>query len=228
MPTRKITSSPVKVTGTVPDGQKFESVLEEDFFLLLRFNHLVDSFESQSVSVEWLDKAKKIRKYTPDALVHYRKDLQESATWPSLLCEVKPDFSEDSESPRRHKPPRKENNEENELKWMAAERFATKKGWAFKVVRESEIRTDYLKNARFLLRHLERGVASPYEPKLLAILAERGSMTLGAWAESASNSREERARVLPACYRLIATRQVAMDLSVLLTLESTVKVAPNE
>lgn len=91
-------------------------------------------------------------------------------------------------------------------------------------MRESEIRTPYLSNARFLLRHLERGVDFGYEEKLLNSLAQHGSLKLGAWAAYFSKSHEERARVLPACYRLIATQRVETDLSNLLTLDSIVKV----
>lgn len=227
MPTRRITRSPVKVTGTVPDGQAFESTLEEDFFVLLRFNRLVKSFESQTETVEWLDEAKKIRKYTPDVLVHYRHDIAASANWPPVLCEVKPDLNETSESPRRRMPPRKENEAENQLKWAAATRYAARRGWEFKVVRESEIRTPYFTNARFLLRHLERGVESRFDSDLLEALAERGSLTLAAWAGTQASSVEERARVLPACYRLIATQRVEIDLTKLLTLDSVVKVIAN-
>lgn len=223
MPTRRITRSPVKVTGTAPDGQAFESTLEEDFFVLLRFNRLVKSFESQTETVEWLDEAKKIRKYTPDVLVHYRHDIAESANWPPVLCEVKPDLNETSESPRRRMPPRKENEAENQLKWAAATRYAAKRGWEFKVVRESEIRAPYFTNARFLLRHLERGVESRYDNDLLEALAKRGALTLAAWAGTQASSIEERARVLPACYRLIATQRVEIDLTKLLRLDSVVK-----
>lgn len=224
MPTRRITRSPVKVTGTAPDGQGFESTLEEDFFVLLRFNRLVESFEDQPVSIDWLDDARKMRIYTPDVLVRYRTDMPESANWPPILCEVKPDLNEASESPRRRMPPRKENEEENKLKWAAAARYAAKRGWEFKVVRENEIRTPYLSNARFLLRHLERGVDSRYEGDLLNALAKHGPLKLSAWVAFLSKSQEERARVLPACYRLIATQRVETDLSNLLTLDSMVKV----
>lgn len=228
MPTRKITRSPVKVTGTAPDEQKFESTLEEDFFVLLRFNRLVERFEEQPVTINWLDDAQEIRPYTPDVLVHYRTDLPESENWPPVLCEVKPDFTEETKSPRRRMPPRKENEEENKLKWAAAERYAVKMGWEFKVVRESEIRTPYLSNARFLLRHLERGVDSKYDAELLRLLAQHGSLKLGAWAGLLSKSLEERATVLPACYRLIAKQCVETDLTTLLTLNSVVKVIAYE
>lgn len=227
MPTRRITRSPVKVTGTAPDGQAFESTLEEDFFVLLRFNQLVKSFESQTETVEWLDNAQKIRKYTPDVLVRYRQDFAESSNWPVVLCEVKPDFNDVSESPRRRKPPRKENEEENQLKWVAATRYAAKRGWEFKVVRESEIRTPFFINARFLLRHLERGVESRYDGDLLEALVTKGPLSLSAWAGGQANSLEERARIFPACYRLIATLRVEVDLSKLLTLDTQVKAISN-
>lgn len=223
MPTRRITRSPVKVTGTAPDGQQFESTLEEDFFVLLRFNPFVASFEAQGETVEWRDSEQKIRRYTPDVLVRYRADLAESANWPPVLCEVKPDLNDKSESPRRRKPPRKENEEENKMKWAAAERYAAQKGWGFKVVRESEIRTPYLDNARFLLRALERTADSKHEPALLAWIVERSSSVLGEWASILGTTLEARAEVLPACYRLIALRKVEVDLSVPLTLQSVVK-----
>ncbi len=228
MPTRRITRSPVKVTGTAPDGQGFESTLEEDFFVLLRFNRLVDTFDSQAVTIEWLDESKNIRKYTPDVLVRYRADLPESANMPPVLCEVKPDFNEASESPRRRMPPRTENHAENTLKWAAAQRYAARHGWEFKVVRESEIRTPYLANVRFLLRHLERGVDSRHDEELLAALSQQGSLKLGVWAGALSNSLEERARILPACYRLIAMQLVAVDLSKPLTMDTLVKAIANE
>jgi hypothetical protein len=228
MPTRHITRSPVKVTGTVPDGQKFESSIEEDFFLFLRFNRLVASFEDQPVTLEWRDAKGKIRDYTPDVLVKYRTDLPEAADMIPVLCEVKPDLVEGSKSARRYKPPRKEDEEENKLKWAAAERYASNHGWGFKVYRENEIRTPYLDNARFLLRHMERGRPDPdLERRLLAALKSSGTLSLGDWAGTASSTIMERAQVLPACYWLIGTSQVDADLSTLLRLDSIIKALPD-
>lgn len=227
MPTRRITSSPVKVTGTVPDGQQFESTIEEDFFTLLRFNRLVDSFEHQPVTLEWLDATGKIREYTPDALVRYRTDLPEAADMVPVLCEVKPDLNMETKSPRRRKPPRKEDEEENVLKWGAAERYAARQGWQFKIYRESEIRTPYFDNARFLLRHRERRTASELDKPLLNNLRARGSLTLGEWAATVTSTTQERAEVLPACYRLIAEAQVIVDLTVRISLDSLITACPN-
>lgn len=223
MPTRKIKSCPVKVTGTAPDGQEFESTLEEDFFVLLRFNRLVASFEAQPITIEWQDDKKKIRSYTPDALVHFRKDLEECVNTPSMLCEVKPDRPDESNPSPVRKSPRKENEAENEIKWAAASRYARSQGWEFKVFREKDIRTAYLRNARFLLRTLEKVKDSDLQRELLEKLNELGPLTLEKWAGTLAHSMEARARVLPACYRLIALQQVDVDLEHLLTLQSMVK-----
>lgn len=228
MPTRHITRSPVKVTGTVPDGQKFESSLEEDFFILLRFNRLVASYEHQPITLEWQDATGKIRNYTPDALVYYRTDLPEAAGMIPMLCEVKPDLTENSKTSRRYKPPRKEHEAENHFKWAAAERYASNHGWGFKVYRESEIRTPYLDNARFLMRYLERGIPDPdLDQRLLSTLKKDGTLTLGDWSGTQSSTIAGRAQILPACYRLIATSQVDVDLSTLLSLDSLVKALPD-
>ncbi|MBI5922999.1 MAG: TnsA endonuclease N-terminal domain-containing protein [Betaproteobacteria bacterium] len=227
MPTRRIKASPVKVTGTAPDGQQFESTLEEDFFILLRFNRLVAGFESQPLTLNWLDEKNKIRDYTPDVLIHYRTDLPEAANLPPMLCEVKPDSNDGSESPRRRRPPRKEHEAENRLKWAAAEIHASRQGWHFKVFRESEIRTLYLKNARFLLRFLERPVDSKYEAGLLEHIRKWGQLTLRDWAATIGSTPERRAQVLPACYGLIARQLVDVDLSVPLSLDSVVKAQPD-
>lgn len=222
MPTRRIKACPVKVTGTAPDGQQFESTLEEDFFVLLRFNRLVADFEAQPVTLEWQDDSGKIRKYTPDVLVRFRQDLPESAGRAPELCEIKPTAPGEQSKSRRHKLPRKENDAENLLKWAAAKRYAAKSGWEFKTFFEKDIRTPYLENARFLLRNLERTSNSPHQDELLVTLAEHGPLALGDWASSVSPTLEGRARILPACYRLIAQQRVSADLEQRLSLKTLV------
>jgi hypothetical protein len=212
MPTRKITRSPVKVTGTAPDGQEFESTLEEDFLVLLRFNRLIERVETQTIRVEWADASGKIRLYTPDVLVHYRKDLEESKDLPSKLCEVKPDFGDQKEKNYRRHPPRTEDEEENKLKWAAATRFAALRGWEFEVVRESAIRTPYLKNAKFLLRYLERDFQTHHETEMLECLEREGPMSIEALTRKFSVDFQSRATILPICYRLIAKQQIGTDL----------------
>lgn len=211
------------MTGTAPDGQQFESTIEEDFFVLLRFNRLVSNFEEQPVQVEWLDAKGKIHSYTPDVLVRYRQDLDESVSMPPLLCEIKPDHPEDSSKPVTRKRPYQEDEAENELKWAAAKRYAAAQGWDFSVFREKDIRTPYLKNVRFLLRALEKMKDSHFQPELLKKLDEHGSLTLEEWAGTLASTIETRAKVLPACYRLIALQRVEVDMEQPLTLQSTIR-----
>lgn len=227
MPTRKITRSPVKVTGTVPDGQKFESYLEEDFFTLLRFDHEIERFEEQPITIEWKAENGDYRKYTPDVLITY-KPIEGSQDQPRpLLCEIKPDEQDkNNKSTRRHTPPRKEDEKENTLKWEAAHRYASQQGWLFKVFRESNIRTTYLDNARFLLRYLEREPQSQFRESLLKSL-EAGALTLKEWVSEIATTKEEQARIFPECYWLIATRAVRVDLTNPLTLYSLISL-PSE
>lgn len=206
MPTRKITASPVKVTGTVPNGQKFESKLEEDFLVLVRFDPDVAEFTTQSETVSWISDDGSRHTYTPDVLIKYRPGTERK----TALVEVKPDL--DSDASYQWKPPRNEDPRANQLKWEAATLYAKQRGWDFHVEYEKTIRTPYLANARFLLRYFERGEPSQYDRPLLDMLQQHGIMTLKAWCESISSLRTEQAHIYPACYRLIAHRNVKADL----------------
>lgn len=210
--TRKIKSSPVKVTGYAPDDQQFESALEEDFFVLLRFNLQVERWVRPIDSVVWYDKGGKSRKYTPDVLVFFKPD-EGGEVPPPRLCEVKPSFDDED---RERKPvsrlPRRESAEENELKWAAARREAKRKGWDFLVYTEKEIRTDRLRNAKFLLRYLERGVVDRGSDRVLCLLREQGPMTLKVLLDQLGADAHARAQLAPTVYRLISEGQVKCDL----------------
>ena len=221
MPTRKIRASPVKVTGSTPDGKQFESFLEEDFFVLLRFNRNVESWEANPITLPWLDASGKQRSYTPDVLVHYRPDGTDRNPI-SILCEIKPDFDGETDLPR-NKLPRRDDPIEDEIKWAAATKYAARRGWRFRVYRESEIRTPHLKNAKFLLRYLERNNAYRGEAALLALLKTHKRMTLAEWVSPFAASAGQRAEHLPTCYRLIAEGQVRVDLSTVISFESIVE-----
>lgn len=225
MVTRRIKSDPSKVTGTVATGQKFESTLEEDFFVLLRFNPWVVDFEVQPLQVPWTDKEGKRHIYTPDVLVRYRSDVPLEDRRSPMLCEVKPDLDAEGRTVGgRTRKFRKENPEHNTLKWEAAEHFAAAKGWNFKVYYESDIRTPYLENARFLLAFLERPIEPRSEMALLNNLARMGPMTAGDLLATITTDRQERAMILPTFYRLVATRGIEADLTEPFTLKSTVQV----
>ena len=132
---------------------------------------------------------------------------------------MKPDLVDQNEKTRRQ-PPRSENEEENKLKWAAAARFAALRGWEFEVIRESAIRTPYLKNAKFLLRYLERDFQTHHEADMLECLKREGPMSIEALTRRFSVDIQSRAMVLPTCYRLIGRQQVGTDLMQPLSLNS--------
>lgn len=212
---RKITASPVKVTGFAPNDQPFESALEEDFFVLLRFNPQVRHWSRPKEAIPWRDSAGKTRHYTPDVLVEILS-VDDGTRVDTVLCEIKPDFDEDDDRPVARLP-RKETAEENEQKWKAATLYAARRGWTFRVYRESEIRNDYLRNAKFLLRYLERAPREHGKQELLATLSEHGPLSIHRLVSMAAHSEDEQVRLFPTLYRLIATREVQVDLTSLLT-----------
>jgi len=185
----------------------------------------VEDFEVQAVQVPWTDKEGKRHTYTPDVLVRYRSDVPLEDRRPPMLCEVKPDLDADGRTVGgRSRKSRKENPEHNALKWEAAEHIAAAKGWDFKVYFESEIRTPYLENARFLLAFLERPVEPRSETALLDNLARMGPMTAGDLLATITPDRQERALILPTFYRLVATGGIEADLTEPFTLKSIVRI----
>jgi len=223
MPTRHIKNSPVKVTGTAPDGQEFESFLEEDFFVLLRFNPEVSSFDAQPVTITWTNAQGVSYPYTPDALIHFASKPDGSRE-PSVLCEVKPDLDRDPDRPIAAVP-RTESAEDNKLKWEAAALHAARRGWAWRVFRESDIRTEYLRNAKFLLRYRERQGSGFGGSAILEALRTNGPTPMGQLMAQLFPDPAARAQAFPTCYGLIANRQVRADLERLLTLSTELSAA---
>ncbi|WPH20800.1 TnsA endonuclease N-terminal domain-containing protein [Variovorax paradoxus] len=211
MVTRKIQGSPVKVTGVTPSDVEYESHLEEDFLVLLRFDRRVEHFERWEDAIVWYDDKGKRRTYTPDFFVRY-KAIDAGPSLKPEVIEVKPDFDEDD--PRAvARLPRKEDPRENELKWNAATRECKRKGFHFLVKRESDIRTPYLTNAKFLMAYLERGRDGVRSEEILATLKPGARVSMSDLLGDLGKSSEERLAYRPFLYRLIATRQLDVDLT---------------
>lgn len=145
MSTRTIPKNYRNVTGVLAsskaiDASEFESTLEKDFLTILEFDKLVDKFEVQPVTIEYIGSNGYVRNYTPDVLVHYRSGLLSSKP-KTVLYEVK------------YRNDLKENWTKYRPKFKVAMHYAYKRNWKFSIITECEIRTPYLNNIKFLLRY---------------------------------------------------------------------------
>ncbi len=135
MVARTIPKNYRNVTGRLASGKNqrlvgFESTLEKDFLLLLELDREVSGFEEQPVTIRYRDLDGRLRRYTPDVLVHFRASMTMPAlseTVPSLLCEVK--YRDDL---RQHWA-------DYRPKFKVAWRYARQQGWRFRLITEREV-----------------------------------------------------------------------------------------
>jgi hypothetical protein len=213
MPVRTIPKNSRSLTGKVIDfrshrGVSFESALERDFYVLLDFDPAVTDFEEQPVTIAYQDPVGARRTYTPDVLVHYRPE----ARWEHrpVLYEIK--YRDDL---RTHW-------QDYRSKFKAARRYARTQGWVFQLITEREIRTPYLKNAKFLRQYHDREPNRGDRHRLLAFLAVQGETSPETLLASLSPDRWEHARLLPVLWFLIAIGEIGADLTVPLTMHSCI------
>lgn len=204
MTVRKIPKNYLYVTGALSPGPNseqsgFESPLEKDYLLCLQFDDSVEHFEVQSVRVPIPGSR---RTYTPDVLVRYRPGPRGGQPKPDLV-EVK------ASSVLARKA------DEFAPKFAAARDFARAQGWNFRVMTEVDIRTERLKNIKFL-RGFRRGPPdAAREQAVIDVLAQLGQ---GATSSSLVQALEpsgdlERASAwYPVIWRLVYLRKILMDL----------------
>ena len=215
MPARKIPKSYRNVTGVLSTSKSeslvsFESPLERDLILILDFDLNVASIEEQPVTIEYFDSDGKLRTYTPDLLVHYRKDILPAKEMPALLCEVKP----------------RENLFKNwktfKPKFKAAIRFAKERGWVFRILTEAEIRTPHLENVRFLRAYRNIETHSDHERLLLDALYDLRETTPEDLLMVSSWDKWRRAQFLPCLWQLISRREIGADLNLPINMKSRI------
>jgi TnsA-like endonuclease N terminal/TnsA endonuclease C terminal len=222
VPVRSIPKNYRSLTGKVIDFRSqsavaFESALERDLYLLIDFDDAVARFEEQPVTIPYRDPAGVSRTYTPDVLVYYHSGLADQQDRQPVLYEVK--YRDDLRA----------NWGDYKPKFKAARRYARVQGWTFRLITEREIRTPYLKNAKFLREYRHRTLDSGDCCRVLAMLAERCETDPEALLVALSDDRWERARLLPVLWQLIAVRQAGADLTVPLTMRSRIwSLAPRE
>lgn len=206
-PVRAIGVQSRSITGTMPDGNRYESALERDFMLLLKFDPAVDIYTPQPLTFNYRGLDGQLHKYTPDGLVEWRADLQVHDPRP-MLVEVKyrEAFQGDWRTWR--------------LRNRAARDYAQDKGWIFKIFTEREIRTPFLDNVRFLLPYRRRASTPQTEAWVLDKLNEVKESTPQALIEVLYQDRWNQAALIPVVWRLLAERSIGCDLTEPLTMKS--------
>lgn len=132
-PVRKIGIQTRSMTGTMPDGNRYESALERDLMELLRADSDFASFHAQPVEVCFPNAVPGgTSKYKPDGLVFWKSNRR---PW---LIEVKYRADVVGNVPEFLK------------KFRAAKLYAKREGWEFRILCERRIRTQRLLNVRFL------------------------------------------------------------------------------
>jgi hypothetical protein len=188
----------------------FESSLERDLYIGLDFNPLVRSVEVQPVIVEYVDGVGRWRKYTPDALVHYRSDQPHFPLQRPMLTEVK--YREDLWREWKELRPR----------FVAARRYASERNWRFKIQTEREIRTPFLENAVFLRPYRTMDIPADLTFPIKEYLRAVGESRPDAVIAATCASTQRRMEAISALWHLLSNRLVGADLSQPLTMHSPI------
>ena len=211
MAVRKILANYRSVTGLVADDQSarstaYESSLERDFIKHLLFNKNVLEHDEQPLTIDFTDSSGKPRRYTPDVLISYRKDVAMTKDWQPLLAEVK------------YRRDLFQHWAELKPKFRAARAYARERSWDFAVVTEQELRTSYLTNITFLLEFRKHPVEGVRTRLLLEAMTGMDLATPASLLTFLSNDATQKATLLPTLWQLIANGRIGADLEQRLTM----------
>lgn len=205
-PVRRIGVKTRSITGTMPNGNRYESSLERDLMILLNFDPLVDVFTPQPLVIPYQMPDKSWHKYTPDGLIEYRKDIAVHDPRP-VLVEVKyrQAFT---------------GNAKNWLpKFRAANAYAKENNWLFEIYTEDKIRTPFLDNIKFLTPYLTQ-----HNPDLMFWIQDKlqalGTSDPRALISSLYQDKWNQARLIPSLWALVAQRKIGCDLTEPLTMKT--------
>lgn len=219
---RRIKPSRYSLTGYVAGGpgskaQAVESTLEHDFVTLLKFDHRVHRYLTQPFTIHWKDAQGRRRAYTPDVICSYKKDAIEKEPYlKTTIFEVKP------------KDVLKADWVELKPKFRAAIGWAKELDCRFHLVTETQIRTPFLTNARFLLRYTNEAIFQEgcnfgeKQWRVRTSIHKLGQSTPRELLEYMAKSVQERAELIPLIWNCINLQVVGADLSKPLNMESSI------
>ncbi len=200
MSIRKIPKNYLVTTGRLARGPGnqpagWEGRLEQDYYILLHDDPIVESFEVQPVRVP----VPKGRAYRPDVLVRFRPN-KEGSRRPPELTEVK------------HSTHFKKYEEKFAPKFAAATAFAEERGWIFVKKDESHIRTPRLEVAYFLRAYRRHTPTDEERDRLLKGLRELGGRSTSEelLARIARDESDLQA-LAPSLWSLVRSDTIAMD-----------------
>jgi hypothetical protein len=208
-PVRKIGIQSRSMTGTMPNGNRYESALERDLMILLEFDVLVDTYSPQPVVIRYQDRDAVWRRYTPDGLIQWRADLQVYDPRP-VLVEVK----------------YRESFQGNWAFWIdrfrAVHRYCQEQGWVYKVYTEREIRTPFLENVKFLMPYRDYPVTAEIEMWVLDKLSDLDETCPKELISSLFLDQWNQAQLIPVLWRLLAERRIGCDLTQRLNMQTPI------
>lgn len=192
-PVRKIGVQSRSLTGTMPDGNRYESSLERDFIELLQGDPDFKRYHAQPVVIDLQPSARSpLSRYVPDGLIFWK-----SARRPWLVeVKYRADCTGQFTSFLR--------------KFREARRYAKERGWAFHVMTEDRIRGPRLLNVRFLSRYALLPECPVMESAILQSI-RNGKTTPRSVIDSFEGTEDERAQLLTQLWRLVANDEVVVS-----------------
>jgi hypothetical protein len=198
------------LTGLVALGEgsnaAFASSLERDWLIALDFDPWVRSIHEQPFSL-FYEFEGGVRRYTPDVMAEAFLPSGEVVT---TVYEVKP-REELVKDWKLYRP-----------RFKAAVKFCRERGWRFKIVTENELRTPFVRNARFLRRYRSIAEQVLLGKQLCYTLKSLGETTPQALLAAAFLTTEYRMAALSELWRLVATRKILAMFDEDLTMHSAI------
>jgi len=201
------------VTGRVeiPDEPTvgFESTLERDLALLLDFDMTVKRVISQPLRIEFRVGSGRKRAYTPDLLATFHQSISGETPSP-ILYEAK--YADEL----------RERATDLEPGFCAARMLCEQRGWSFRVIDETHIRTTYLQNVQ-KLRHFRCYPDDGRSAQMLTdTLRELGTSTPSELLAATFMERTNRAQAVGAMWRLVCEQVIGVNLMSALTMKSEI------
>lgn len=218
MPARRVRPSHTSFTGQYAMKRlgvsvEFESLIERDFVTLMDFDRDVVAVDAQPLTVDWKDEKGKAHRYIPDFLVNFRDPDDLFVPW--NVTKLRPWLVEVKSKEMLQK-----RWSEYQPKFRAAAKFAAEREIRFRVFHEGRIQNTLLHNAQWLLRFMHLPADWARRKALLETLACADQLTANELIAAICQDPINQRMLLPELWRLIAWREIAVDLASPVTMNS--------